>query len=134
MLVVGRWRAGLRRQVAAAVGESCLVGDKASAAGSRDDLVSVERKDGGIAEGTSWSAAARRAEGLGGVLDDWDGGLAKEGEQIVVISALAIEVDHNGCGDAGAGSSSLLIASATNSTETCHVFSSASTSTGVAPQ
>ncbi len=101
MLVVRGRLTSLGGQVTAAGGEAFVVGDEHAATGGGDDLVAVEGEDGGFAERAGGSTTVGGSERLGGVLDDWDGRCLEERKQLVVVGALAVEVDDDGGSNMG---------------------------------
>ena len=86
---------GLRRQVPRPIDDRARVRDEHAAAAGRDDLVAVEGKDPARAERACRTAAVRRSERLGGILDQRHTVPFAEGRDAVVVTALAVQVDRD---------------------------------------
>ena len=69
-----------------------IVAHQHAAAARSDDLVSVERKDGNIAEVARLDAFVACAEAFGGIFEDGSAMLARDREQFVELGRVAVKV------------------------------------------
>ena len=72
-----------------------IVAHQHAAAARSDDLVSVERKDGNIAEVARLDAFVACAEAFGGVFEDGSAVLAGDREKLVELGRVAVKVDDD---------------------------------------
>ncbi len=134
VLVVDRRLTGLRRQVPHAVGHRRVGRQQRTAARGGDDLVAVERQDPDVAQRARGAASVCRTQCLGGILHQRDPVLRTQRSDLVVVGALAVQVDGH---DRRRSLARPRSASASSSASSCgsmfHDAVSLSTKRGVAP-
>ena len=90
---MGRRIAGLRRQKTRTLDDGGIVRDEHPATSRSDHLISVKGEGTDMPKASRFSIAARRAESLGGVLDEGDLIFRAERFDSRIVGALAIEID-----------------------------------------
>ncbi len=125
--------AGLGGQEAGPAAQLGVVAGEHPAAAGGDDLVAVEGEAANPPERARRTAAVRRAERFGGVLDDRDRVPPARRQDRLVIRALAIEIDHEHGLRRPAARRQASSSSAKSAGSMFQVARSASMNTGVAP-
>ena len=95
MLIPRKFFTRLSRPKQYFVARLLVVAHQHAAAARGDDLVSVERKDGNIAEVARLDALVACTEALGGVFEDGSAVLARDCEQFVELGGIAVKVDDD---------------------------------------
>lgn len=95
MLIPREFLARLRRPKQHFVVRLLVVAHQHAAAARSDDLVSVERKDGNVAEVARLDAFVACAEAFGGVFKDGSAVLAGYREKLVELGGIAVKVDDD---------------------------------------